>query len=419
MKIIDIYNDPKNQLSLRQYLEDTNRCELALKNSEVYAYLSKLSKYPIRDINLLLEGKELRDISIQYDRFQINLLNCEKVERHKRYLKPLVNEIDIALENKKIAEIKKSRSQKGLSNPPKTIRKNKHSKAKITAGVIAFSILVSGALLSNRTDALDNEALNNSVSYSHELELDNEIENISYEFKDDTSNISNFVYLTEQHSVVDGPKLHLDYEDRSNTDKAIIAKEKYGDIIDKYAQSYGLDSRLVLAIATQERGVHSDQMDPGGATGLMQIQNAVWVDNEISAYNFELGKEESFIVKKDMLSDVDKNIQIGCMALQNNMQYMNYNIIAAIQCYNMGYGNMIKILDAYAKDKGITREEVLANQDDCGWLNYRNMINVGDQKYVEHVLSWMGQDTSMQVSNLQNKTVQLNVTIHSEDIKSY
>lgn len=34
---------------------------------------------------------------------------------------------------------------------------------------------------------------------------------------------------------------------------------------------YGVDPALVLAVATQERGIHSSVTDTGGATGLMQI----------------------------------------------------------------------------------------------------------------------------------------------------
>lgn len=80
---------------------------------------------------------------------------------------------------------------------------------------------------------------------------------------------------------------------------------------------------------------------------------------------------------------------------------------------------MPKILDTYAKNNCITRNEVLANQDDCCWFNYRDIMRVCDQKYSEHVLSWIGQNTNMLMYNLQSKPVQLNVTSYSEDIKSY
>jgi serine/threonine protein kinase len=70
---------------------------------------------------------------------------------------------------------------------------------------------------------------------------------------------------------------------------------------------------------------------------------------------------------------------LGCMIFQNCMGYMKYNTIAAIQCYNMGYGNMMKILSAYATDNNKTIDEVLLDTTDLGWLQYRHLIKQGDQ----------------------------------------
>lgn len=412
MKRVEIYNDSRNRLSLRQYDHNATKAEMVLKERDVYSYLARLSKFPIKDIRF---NKEITDVMVKFDSFVIKLINCDKLDNHERYLHPLLNNMEVALEKKKMSEIKKSREKKGIKTPPKVARSNKHSKAKILAGALSLYMLIGGVVLSSKSQAIDTPSYDDAISYNY-FEKDND-DTIPNDF-----NIVNVDYnnLTEEKTdAFDTESLYLEYEDRSNTDKALTAKMQYGDIIDKYANQYGLDNRLVLAIATQERGIHSPVMDKGGATGLMQIQNSVWVGNEIKAYNFELGKEESFIIEKDMLSDLNKNIQIGCMVLQNTMQYMNYNILAAVQCYNMGYGNMTKILDAYASSKGMTRNEVLSDQNDCGWLEYRDMIKVGDQKYVEHVLSWMGEDANISVSSTSNSKVNLSVTNKNETLKVY
>ena len=173
----------------------------------------------------------------------------------------------------------------------------------------------------------------------------------------------------------------------------------------------------MIAIATQERGIHSEKKDSGGATGLMQIQNRIWRDKSLTAYNFETNSYETIVVDEDSLGDVFYNIKVGCMYFQNCMDYMNNNVLAAIQCYNMGYGSMMKILKEYSMDSGKTVNEVLGDISDCGWLEYRDMIKYGDQAYLENVLSWIGSDFNIDKFNLNGEIVNLNISNESE-IKS-
>lgn len=187
----------------------------------------------------------------------------------------------------------------------------------------------------------------------------------------------------------------IEYEDRSNSEKANITKEYYNNLINKYSEIYGLDVNLVRAIATQERGVHSGVKDPGGATGLMQIQNSVWANENLSAYNFLDKKTETITVNETSLSSVDYNIKVGCMILQTVLKYMKYNTLAAVQCYNMGYGNLGKILAAYSHECGKSVEQILNDFTDTNWLDYRCLIKEGDQKYIENVFSWLGDDIEL------------------------
>ena len=176
---------------------------------------------------------------------------------------------------------------------------------------------------------------------------------------------------------------------------------------------------MVTAVATQERGVHSSVMDKGGATGLMQIQNSVWVGHEVSAYNFDTGKKERFEVTNEMLGNVETNIKIGCMILQNAMEYMNYNVLAGIQCYNMGYGNMNKILTECAMKNGTTKQAILNDPNNISWMDYRDIISVGDQKYAEHVLSWIGPNVNIKVSTNNKDTSVLCCNNTISDTKVY
>ncbi len=212
-------------------------------------------------------------------------------------------------------------------------------------------------------------------------------------------------------------EVKIEYEDRTNTEDAKNTTILYKDIIEANALQYGLDPNVVLAIATQERGVHSSTIDPGGATGLMQIQNAAWIGETIKAYNFNTQQEEKLLITQEGIADLNTNIKIGCMIFQSALKEVNYNIIAAIQNYNYGVGNMNKLLSYYMDATNKTKEEILNDPLDCGWLEYRNYIKAGDKKYVEHILSYVGDNPNLTFAKQDGTLVNINVR-NTEAVKS-
>ena len=190
----------------------------------------------------------------------------------------------------------------------------------------------------------------------------------------------------------------LDIGSMSDSEKLEYVKEHYGDIIDKYANTYGLDSNLITAIATQERGKHSDVVDSGGAIGLMQIQVGVWDGHYVTAYNYDTGKEETVEISLEKLKDVNFNIKIGCMIFQSYLKEMDDNVIAAIQSYNMGTGSVKKIIVTYATASGKTYDAIISNPDDTGWLDYRTSSFPGDPDYVENVSRYYSSDNATKVN---------------------
>ena len=118
---------------------------------------------------------------------------------------------------------------------------------------------------------------------------------------------------------------------------------------------------------------------------------------------------EKVYVTNNKIKDVSNNIKFGCMYLQNCLEYMDYNVMAAVQCYNMGYGNIMKVLNAYSKVTNKSVKDILKDHNDTGWLEYRKLINVGDQKYIEHVFSWIGSDFNIENKKTDNTTIKLNI----------
>lgn len=409
MKRIDVYTDQKGTLTLRQYdSRDPDRAELIYKNSDAYHYLNKISQIiPMRDLKINVTNDKIKSFDTFYENYNIRVKMSDDLDKYENALSPFLDKIVKFGEHQRIKEIKQSRRDKGLKEIPKVKRNNKHRGKQLTATVLVAATLLTATYFSLTSNAEKVQPSN--------VDDTSQIVRIVEEESDNIGDIAiDYVSNTKNDDIV-----RLEYIDNFNTEKAMKTKELYGDTIAKYANDYGIDPIIAIAVATQERGIHSSKKDPGGATGLMQIQNSVWVNQEVSAYNFESGKQDRFIVTEDMLGNVESNIKIGCMILQNAMQYMDYNILAGIQCYNMGYGNMSKILNAYANEKGISRDEVLNNKTDTGWLEYRDMINVGDQKYLEHVLSWVGPNVNVSVNSKNGETSVLSCTNSFDVVKNY
>lgn len=180
---------------------------------------------------------------------------------------------------------------------------------------------------------------------------------------------------------------NISFSDRTKDEKAINTKNEYYDIISKYAKMYGVDADLMTAIATQEKGVHSSEIDPGGGIGLMQIQYDVWVGNNVSAYNFDTKSSDTLPVTKDNIGELKTNIKIACMYFQNCLVSMNYNVPAALCAYNWGISGAQTRIISYSEERGLTLNEVLRTND-ASWVNLFGVEGDASLAYPKLVLSY-------------------------------
>ena len=387
MRRYELWIDDDGKLVLSEFrsLNAENESRI-LRGTETYNIIKLLSTKTIKNI------KEKDDyLSVEFENYIININEAIDV-LSKRGTNPLANIIKKYYETNALKNTKKK----------KVTRKNKHAGKKIVVtSIIIILILSTTYAFKSEVKALFDEEWKNIVSVEG-------LKESSINYSDET--IASIDPVYEEIT-----KVSIDYGDRSETDKAHKTKAYYGDLIEKYSKRYGVDSNLVLAIATQERGVHGTTIDKDGAIGLMQIQYNVWVGERISAYNFETGKRETFIVDDEKLADIDYNIKVGCMYLQNCMEYMDYNTVAAVQCYNMGDGNMGKILKAYSADCGKSVKEILSDPLDTGWLEYRYLPGIGDPEYIENVFSYLGEDSY--IKNIKKDGTVVNININNETSK--
>lgn len=264
--------------------------------------------------------------------------------------------------------------------------------AKVVAGILAISGIISVAAY--KVNNKNHESYESYVEPrystiyvdSNPASLDNDI---NKKIDSGTINVDKKDYEETQNNNVlkAGVISNLQIEDETESEKANKTKELYYDIIEKYANMYGVSPSVILAIATQERGVHSDTIDQGGAIGLMQVQASVWDGKDLEVYNYDTNSKEKIHITLDNLRDVSFNIKVGCAIFQNYLKQMKDNYPLAIQSYNMGPSSVNKILNAYCLSCGKTYDEVI-NSDDLGWLSFRNSSYPGDSFYLEHVLRY-------------------------------
>lgn len=272
-------------------------------------------------------------------------------------------------------------------------RKNKYARRRARAGIaiictIAFGVSTVSFFTKHRSES---DTSNTDITTTEGYELP-------------SNNMSgDIVAPTIPELEGDSNYIKLDYEDLSYESKAVLCKENYYNKIVEYATTYGIDPQIMLGIATQERGTHSNVIDDSGAIGLMQLEVGVWgeySDNGcLSAYNYKEGRRETLSLPLQDMGDLDNNIKYACMIFQNCMSDMDDNVIAAIQEYNFGYGNMEKVFLNYQASTGISMNDALKDYKNLEWLKFRSYsTSEGDPNYVENVLGWLGNKISFKVA---------------------
>lgn len=190
----------------------------------------------------------------------------------------------------------------------------------------------------------------------------------------------------------DKAELNLEYESRAYTDRNLLVRnnEETMAVIKKYANKYMIDENLVMAIASQERGTHSQTMDDGGGLGIMQVQVAVHPDG--SAFSTVINdngniKKSQFVYNHNEYITLDGNIEAGCALLQYYLNYFNGNMAMAVYAYNSGQGPVNNAIVAYASETGLSYESIMANKSDLDWTKYLDR-----EYYLPAVLSWLDTD---------------------------
>lgn len=250
---------------------------------------------------------------------------------------------------------------------------------KVAIAVVMGAIIgVGGVKLSNNNENKRREPTD--ISYE-EVKNSDDVDVITYDDGD--------MYDYKEEVKNDTNSNYLEFDYYSDSDKKISNNDientlRYKDIFDKYGHEFGIDSNLLIALATNESsGIHDIDYDEPDI-GIMQIEWSVWLNKKVKAYNYEKNEFDSLIITNDVIESLEGNIKAGTMILQENInktvrygyddKLINASDILpySLQRYNMGVGNMQKLLRMGGD-----------------WKDNRNEITAGDSKYFEHVLAYL------------------------------
>lgn len=184
---------------------------------------------------------------------------------------------------------------------------------------------------------------------------------------------------------------NANYIDSISLEKYNYTVSTYGGLIRKIAPEYGVDPRIMIAIATQESGNHYDTSNPA-AVGLMQIELSVWDNENITAFNYQKKEYETLHITKDKLMDVEFNIRVACMHYQNCLDNSNGIIEVATQMYNYGVGNIRKVCRSYYGNQELSLDSMLEGNYDDGWKSCRSNFTFGDPLYTDKIGSYLSID---------------------------
>ena len=357
------------------------------------------------DMNILsvMKINNHEDLKIRYDKGTLRLNNWKQLQNFTPFIE-LMEKVArfYYLDKEEMTAGKKVRGGKHA------VRSNQYSLARvmamgsIIAAMMSYSTLQAKAvsILTNQVNVeeIKNRAIETRIEEQIKEQKQQELlENDWYTVTlnpeivktigstQETQKSSSTVITSSEENI----ELDLPIEEKYGTDRSVSAMQ-YEDLINQMANKYMLDPNLVMAIATQERGTHSQTIDEGGGLGLMQIQVNAHPDGStlpVIVNNNGTLTEENFTFIQANYQTLNGNVEAGCALLNWLINYYHGNVVAAIYGYNLGNNSLDAKLKEYASNSGISYESLVNDRNNLGWVDSLN-----NSDYLVKVCDWLNDD---------------------------
>lgn len=301
--------------------------------------------------------------------------------------------------NKAIAKHQKDKHRNEV------VRNLKVTCGKIACGTLIVTLLgtAAGALHKQHTNS--NNFTNNIATEDFINEIPINLEAVSDDFDEEYDQMIDELetvvdeYTESQNTIIEEKPIdtaYLRYDDLTNTNTYIGAYEGYYSIVEKYANKWGISPNIIMAMLTQESA--------GKKVNLMQIQFDSWHDQVLTEYDFVNGRYQSIVltdtpekysgqnitvITREDLNNKVTNISVACVILRYCLEQMDFNVLAAIQAYNLGCPNMDKVMNETSRNVGVSVDDLLSDQTSTEFTNYTFIVDCGDPNYVTNVFRYL------------------------------
>lgn len=322
-----------------------------------------------------------------------------------------------------LPQIKKAIISYQISRKTDQIAKNiQLNGKKVAVGALACSLLLSAY------------NVNKLVNKNNKKDIDTE------DLTDDLENkiVDNTLLENDDVKVIDttdtsiknsaNDTISLDIECKYNGAEYNYVRDNYGELIDKYANKWGVSPSIITAIMSQESG--------GRNPNLMNILFDSWKDTMINIYNYDDNcytklvltddnnkyANDVICINRQELMNKNTNISFGCAIVAYNLKYYNYNIPLAITSYNCGIGGVNNILKVTANKTGTTVDRLINDPSNNNFLDYTYVIDLnyggtgGDTNYLKHVLRYV-EDKKDALYAIDHDTI-YNLTVDFQKVNS-
>ena len=456
----DNFNLPYNEIiPEKDFLNIINTLSRSKDYYEKYYKLDpKHQKQNIRRVNELFNEISVKGYQratavvegTKYSIFKVHNRELSYIDNYfKQYKKQLelLDNYDNSLnEPRKTAkeEVKLPKVKKATATTSKKKRKvkrvNKFVLRRRIAAILAVTLVLGGVKgVSDVVNRINAKRALKSNEYHMNIDENNNdyLEKQGLEFREDDNTIRQISENIESNEKIaengistveelnyDGI-LAIETGDITNTQTYIDCYDNNYDTIKKYADMYGIDPSLAMAIALQESsGIHRTEVSPGGGLGLYQIQvenGWNWDGKTVEAYNFETGEWEKYTIYKDNVREKDANVKAGMMLLQNCIFRNKGNIVKSIQEYNFGSYYTDRLISIAAAELGVDESyfDDYSHVEELVEVAKRHYSNYGDCKYLPHVLDGIPDGTPIKVKlkdGTEYTILFMNKTYHQDNV---